>query len=142
VNPLPGIQAEHEKLDADASAAMGYRRESPSGIAMGDLTETQRHAFRDLIDGYIGRLPDSIAIHEQSRIEGAGLDAVSFAWAGSDRPGRPHYYRIHGPTMLVEYACIQDMANHTHAVWRDPDRYFGAHLLADHLRTDHLRNNH
>jgi hypothetical protein len=45
--------------------------------------------------------------------------------------GDPHYYRVQGPTFLIEYDCTQDDANHTHAVWRDFEGDFGVDLLAE-----------
>ena len=50
----------------------------------------------------------------------AGLERVHFAWAGPLEPGRAHYYRLHGPTLLIEYDNTQNNANHIHSVWHDP----------------------
>ena len=56
----------------------------------------------------------------------AGLERVHFAWAGPIEPARPHYYRLHGPTLLIEYDNTQNDANHIHSVWHDPVNDFGA----------------
>ena len=56
------------------------------------------------------------------------------AWAGGLDRGQPHYYRIQGPTFLVEYDNTQDEANHIHTVWRDFEGDFGEDLLAPHYR--------
>ena len=61
--------------------------------------------------------------------EGAGESKIYFAWAGGVEPGEGHYYRIQGPTFLMEYDNTQDNANHIHSVWRDFQRDFGRHLL-------------
>ena len=37
-------------------------------------------------------------------------------------PGEPHYYRLQGPRLLVEWDNTQRGANHAHSVWRDPER--------------------
>ena len=66
------------------------------------------------------------------RIDSAGFDNLRFAWAGSDAVGRAHYYRIHGPTVLVEYDNTQNDANHIHSVWRDLQNDFGGDLLRQH----------
>ena len=51
---------------------------------------------------------------------------------------QPHYYRIQGPTFLVEYDNTQNDVNHLHSVWRDPDRDFGGDLLRGrHVRREH-----
>ncbi len=67
-----------------------------------------------------------------ARIEAAGLDRLHFAWAGPMERGQGHYYRIHGPTVLIEYDNVQGGANHVHAVWRDPENDFGDDLLRRH----------
>ena len=56
---------------------------------------------------------------------------VKFAWMGGRERGAPHYYRVQGPTFLIEYDCTQNGANHVHAVWRDFEGDFGVDLLAE-----------
>jgi len=65
------------------------------------------------------------------------MDDVHFAWAGGLERGEPHYYRLHGPRLLIEYDNTQDDVNHVHSVWRDPDGDFGADLLAEHYEHAH-----
>ena len=72
---------------------------------------------------------------ELRRIHAAGIERVHFAWAGPVDPERPHYYRLHGPTVLIEYDNTQNDANHIHSVWHDPRNDFGADLLGAHYRT-------
>ena len=67
-----------------------------------------------------------------TKIIEAGLENVTFAWMGSTSAGEGHYYRIQGPTFLIEYDNVQNSANHIHAVWRDFDGDFGRDVLADH----------
>ena len=40
------------------------------------------------------------------------------AWAGGLKIGEAYYYRIQGPTFLMESANVQNNANHIHAAWR------------------------
>jgi len=68
---------------------------------------------------------------------GRALEAVHFAWAGSYEPGEPHYYRLQGPRLLVEYDNTQNDVNHIHSIWRDPEGDFGADLLARHYAEAH-----
>ena len=70
----------------------------------------------------------------------AGADAVRFAWAGPIDPRRPHYYRLHGPTLLIEYDNSQNNANHIHSVWHDPRNDFGVDLLRAHYESGHHRH--
>jgi hypothetical protein len=66
---------------------------------------------------------------ERARIREAGLDNIHFAWAGALELRQPHYYRLHGPTLVIECDNTQNQANHIHSVWHDPSRNFGADLL-------------
>ena len=54
-------------------------------------------------------------------------------------PGAPHYYRLQGPRLLIEYDNTQRQANHAHSVWRDPAADFGYDVLGAHLAAHHLR---
>lgn len=64
---------------------------------------------------------------------GAGLDKVRFAWAGPTEKGQKHYYRIQGPTFLIEFDNTQNNGNHVHSVWRDFNGDFGRDFLREHL---------
>jgi hypothetical protein len=57
---------------------------------------------------------------------------MRFAWAGPTERGKPHYYRLQGPRVLIEYDSSQDGGNHIHTVWRDFDGDFGRDLLREH----------
>jgi hypothetical protein len=52
-----------------------------------------------------------------------------FAWAGGVDRGAPHYYRIQGPRLLIEYANAQRGGNHAHSVFRDPEGDFGSDIF-------------
>ena len=54
---------------------------------------------------------------------------------GRRRKGKKHYYRIQGPTFLVEYDNTQNDGNHIHSVWRDFNGDFGRDLLREHLKS-------
>ncbi|HVS66690.1 MAG TPA: DUF3500 domain-containing protein [Thermoanaerobaculia bacterium] len=105
----------------------------PAGIAASALTEEQRGLLRDLLEAYIGNLPEDLATLRRARLEEA-VGALHFAWLGSLQPREPHYYRIQGPSFVVEYDNVQNGANHSHTVWRDFDGDFGRDLLAEHHR--------
>ena len=108
---------------------------SPAGIPASALTAGQRVLLRKLIDVYTGYMADDIAADRLTRIEKAGWDNVAFAWAGSLERGQKHYYRVQGPTFLIEYDNTQNDANHIHSVWRDFNGDFGEDLLREHLKS-------
>ena len=111
-----------------------------AGLAASRMTSAQQQQLQRLLEVYSGRMADSSASRQLRRISDAGFERMHFAWAGSHEPGRPHYYRIHGPTVLVEYDNSQGGANHIHTVWRDLENDFGGDLLRRHYaRHDHDR---
>ncbi len=112
-------------------------REVPRGINGDALEPGQREGLERLIRHYLDRAAGEVADAEWERLMAGGLGAVTFAWAGSDEPGRGHYYAIRGPELLIEYDNTQNGANHIHAVWRDVANDWGEDLLAAHYRAAH-----
>jgi hypothetical protein len=107
---------------------------SPVGIPAFALSASQRALLRKLIDVYAGYMADDIAADRLARIEKAGWDNVAFAWAGPLARGQKHYYRVQGPTFLIEYDNTQNDGNHIHSVWRDFNGDFGEDLLREHVK--------
>jgi hypothetical protein len=113
--------------------------EDKRGVTLGEMPAAQRELAIRLMREYLGRLRPEIADADFAKIEKAGLDQVLFAWAGSLQKGDRHYYRILGPTFLLEYDNTQNNANHVHAVWRNFENDFGLDVLAEHLKNGHGR---
>ena len=154
VIPLVGIwrderfpdPAEQDKLQTGSDAiddAAGYAdadhrliaySAAPKGVPGSELDSGQRDLLRSLLDTYFGRVPDSVS--PIAAYDDAALNAVSLAWAGPLEPGAPHYYRLQGPRLLIEWDNTQRNANHAHSVWRDPEADFGLDVLTRH-RADH-----
>lgn len=107
----------------------------PEGVAAGQLNKQQKALLEKLLDEYLSRMPQDIADERSKKLRAAGFDKIYFAWAGGMNKGDPHYYRIQGPTFLVEYDDTQNNANHIHTVWRDFDGDFGEDLLRAHYQT-------
>jgi hypothetical protein len=103
------------------------------GIAASAMSAPQKSQLRKLLDVYASRFPTAQRTSQLARIEKAGFDKLHFAWAGSLEVGKKHYYRIHGPSVLIEYDNSQNDANHIHSIWRDPEHDFGGDLLRKHL---------
>jgi hypothetical protein len=120
-----------------------------SGVGYGELDERQREMVRDLVREFADNLRGELAHAEIERIAKAGWEGVRFAWAGGENPGIPgtpgvlgapgvgSYYRLSGPTFVIEYDNTQNGANHVHTVWHDRERDFGRDLLKEHLERDH-----
>jgi hypothetical protein len=103
------------------------------GLAAADMSAAEQQQLRRLIELYVGRLTSLSAKDALLRLDRAGFGKVRFAWAGGLESGQKHYYRVHGPTLLIEYDNTQNDANHIHTVYRDLDYDFGGDALRKHL---------
>jgi hypothetical protein len=97
---------------------------APAGIPASQLSESQRKMLNSLIESYTENLPDQVAQDRWNAIRMGGSENVHFAWAGAQKPGVGHYYRVQGPTFLIEFVNTQadaagNVANHIHSIWRD-----------------------
>ncbi len=109
---------------------------NPAGLAVTEMNGEQVALLRHLVRQYVRRYRTEVAEDELTKIDNAGFDRVHFAWAGSTETGEAHYYRVQGPTFILELDNAQDHANHIHSVWRNVGRDFGLDVLAEHYRTE------
>jgi hypothetical protein len=112
----------------------------PAGVRRGDLHPAQAEALDALVALYLATFEASIAAERWAAIEAAGKDEIHFAWAGDDRPDHPLYYRIQGPTFLIEFDDTVPEADHVHTIYRDFEGDFGRDLLRDHYARDHAHD--
>ena len=105
---------------------------SPAGLAAAKMTAAQRESLMALVREYVRRARPELADADLAKIQKAGVERVHFAWAGGLEKGEGHYYRVQGPTFLLEYDNTQNNNNHIHAVWRDFDGDFGEDILRKH----------
>lgn len=109
----------------------------PDGLPQSAMTAEQKKMLTALINEYVQTHRRALAAQDLKKITAAGIEKVTFAWAGEMEVGKAHYYRVQGPTFLLEYDNIQNGANHPHAVWRDFDGDFGRDLLREHHAEAH-----
>lgn len=126
-----GLEDHHEQ-------ALAFTR-APKGLPATELGQDQREVLRALLAVYVGRVADDLADSWTARLAGSGLDDLHLVWAGGLEVGDPHYYRIQGRSLLIEYDNAQRGGNHVHTVWRDLDLDFGGDPLARHYTADHHR---
>ena len=112
-----------------------------TGLEVREMNPKSRGLLMSLIEVHAGTQLPALAAERLAKIKAAGIDSVRFAWMGATTkaPGAPHYYRIQGPTFLIEYDNTQNNANHQHIVWRDFKGDFGDDFLALHYATDHRK---
>jgi hypothetical protein len=108
---------------------------TPVGIKATALTKPQRDKLMEVVDAYASLASPDVAAERMDRVKKAGLDNITFAWAGETAKGKKHYYRVQGPTFLIEYDNTQNDGNHVHSVWRDFNGDWGADLLRQHLKS-------
>lgn len=128
------------------------------GIKASELSSAQYSMLAKLAEEYIGNVPDDVAALRRAKFKNAKKDEIYFAWSGpvdkvpssykleahNQQPGfiptgetmgfQGHYYRIQGPSFLIEYDNTQNNANHIHSVWRDFNGDWGKDLLAEHYQ--------
>ena len=109
----------------------------PIGIRGADLSSSQRDGLMAIIESYIAVMAYEIAELRRAEIRADGLDDVTFAWAGGTERGEVAYYRVQGPSFLIEYDNTQEDPNHIHAAFRDFDGDLGRDVLREHLEQDH-----
>ena len=94
------------------------------GSALQGLDRRSREIFRRIVEAYLDNMPDAVRQARIDAIRDSGPENVRFAWAGPTEPGVGHYYRVQGPSFLIEFVNTQpdaagNPANHIHCVWRD-----------------------
>jgi len=143
VNSLNEDQLKQALFSSDAPEEIITRNHrdvkniDPKGICYSLLDNSQKETFQKLLNVYIENYEPRFAEDFRAKIEKAGFENLSFSWAGSMKPGKPHYYRIQGPVLLIEFDNTQNDANHIHSVVRDLTNDFGRDILQEHYHQDH-----
>ena len=100
----------------------------PAGAPLSTLDNTQQALAMEIIHIWMNTQADAVAKAHLDRINTSSLDNIRFGWAGALEERRPHYYRIQGPSFLMEYDNSRNGATHIHSVWRVFDQDFGQGL--------------
>jgi len=100
----------------------------PEGILASELDARQQSMLLDVAHEWVGILNDEAAAAKMAEIK-ANLPKTYFAWSGSTKNGELAYYRVQGPTVIIEYAPQQGDVDHIHTIYRDPTNDYGATLV-------------
>lgn len=100
----------------------------PEGIKVSALTAAQKEKLFDVIHEWVGILNDEAAAAKMAEIK-ANLNETWFAWSGPTAAGSGSYYRIQGPTLLIEFSPQRGDTQHIHTIYRDPTNDYGARLV-------------
>jgi Protein of unknown function (DUF3500) len=131
----PGDIRTGERLDINSIPDFDINK--PTGITASKLNAKQQETLIALVEEYAYRMPIELADVTMTEVRKPGLDKIYFTWAGGMNRGDQHYYRVHGPSFVIEFNNTQNGGNHVHSVWRDLKHDFGRDLLKEHLKTAH-----
>ena len=104
----------------------------PKGIDFSALAAAQQAQLLALISAFAEHLKPELAQARLARVRAGGLNTLRFGWAGAVDPGQPFYFRIQGPSFVIEFD--NSGGNHVHSAWRDFDGDWGRDVLAEHYR--------
>jgi len=129
------------EVPADVTGVPGGPPEivGPAGLSVAKMNPTQRDKVRVLIEALVEVVRPEFAAQEMAEIDSAGFENVHFAWAGGVETltniatTERHYFRVHGPTFIIEYDFQEP--NHVHCVWHSPVDDFGLNTLRRHHAT-------
>ncbi len=99
----------------------------PEGIKGSALTDKQREMLLSLAEEWIGIMPDVFARAKLDELK-KNIAETWFAWSGPTEKGKAAYFRIQGPTVIIEYAPQRlggDTTKHIHTIYRDPTNEYG-----------------
>lgn len=112
---------------------------TPDGLPLSKMNSAQKEILWDIVKEYVFRHREDAAWEDLEQIRKVKSDKIFFAWAGGTERGEGHYYRVQGPTFLIEYDNTQNNANHPHAVYRNLQNDFGDDMLKRHYDASHSK---
>ena len=130
------IRENIEVRDVLARVALDPTPLAAVGIEARALRPAQRELLMEIVHAYTDVMNDEIAALRLAQVESAGIDDIRFAWAGGTKRGELSYFRVQGPTFLIEMSNTMNDPNHIHSGWRDFGSEFGRDVLTAHMR-DH-----
>src|SRR3954470_6904944 len=96
----------------------------PEGIRAAALSPSQQAMLWDLVREWAGIMSDAFAEPRMAELR-ANVNDTYFAWSGPTTNGSAAYFRIQGPSLVIEYSP-QDSVSHIHTIYRDPTNDYGA----------------
>jgi hypothetical protein len=97
----------------------------PEGIRASALSAAHQTMLWELVREWVGIMNDAFAEPRMAEIRAKPADTY-FAWSGPTTNGSPAYFRVQGPTLVIEYAPQQGSVEHIHTIYRDPTNDYGA----------------
>jgi hypothetical protein len=114
----------HTVSDLVLGPGQDGRTIQPEGIRVSSLSSAQQAMLLDIAREWAGIMTDSFGEPRMAEIRSRLADTW-FAWSGPTTNGSAAYFRIQGPTLVIEYAP-QGSIDHIHTIYRDPTNDYGA----------------
>jgi hypothetical protein len=99
----------------------------PEGIKGSALNEKQQEMLLDLAGEWTGMMNLALAKTKMDELK-RNVAETWFAWSGPTEKDKAAYFRIQGPTVVIEYAPQRlggDATKHTHTIYRDATNEYG-----------------
>jgi len=132
-SPMPFTTLVNSRRRSSVSAGIGIRTTSPSVCGLtprsplrmaSAMSAPQQTMLWDLVREWAGIMNDAFAEPRMAEIR-ANLADTYFAWSGPTTNGSVAYFRVQGPTLVIEYAP-QGSVDHIHTIYRDPTNDYGS----------------
>ena len=105
---------------------------APEGIIGSSLSEAQKQLLLAVIHARVGHLNTRDSDAKMAEIK-TKIDKTYFAWWGPEQPRGKAYYRVTGPSIVLEYSpqimADDDPSEHAHNMYRDPTNDYGARWI-------------
>jgi hypothetical protein len=96
----------------------------PKGIKGSVLSKDQQALLLDVIAAWVNIVETDAATSRLAAVK-EKIGETYFAWSGPIEKGKAAYFRVQGPTVVIEYAP-QGSGDHIHTVIRNPENDYGA----------------
>ena len=114
-------------IDLPAGAGQYGVTVAPEGIKGSELTALQKTLLLDVIEARLGFMNIDDYTQKMNAVV-ADIEDTYFGWWGrQDVPGTA-YFRVTGPSIILEYAVQngEDTVDHVHSMYREMDNDYGS----------------
>src|SRR3954447_13317226 len=105
--------------DLVLGAGQDGRTIQPEGMRASAMSAAQQTMLWDVVREWAGIMNDAFAEPRMAEIRANAGDNY-FAWSGPTTNGSAAYFRVQGPTLVIEYAPQGGSVDHIHTIYRDP----------------------
>ena len=102
------------------------------GAHVGDWSLEQQQVLLETIGLWVGLLDPQSARARMDEVS-SDLSSTHFAWNGDVSGDGPIYYRIQGPSLIIEFSTERGLGGgggHYHSIYRDPTNEYGSSASA------------